>query len=169
MTYNTHLEAKVGEQNRAAMLLREWFPKVIAVLKPFEDQKVINVGGCLNQKVLNAIKALNLPHNQSEQIWVSTGHGYSVSLHIQTCGSYKGERSADYCIGCHAEVYAIVADIPHGTNTISKIPNANQCPNYRCDYTVQEVLAARAELKAAQKLVSEAQSKLQFFGEHDNH
>jgi hypothetical protein len=146
--YLTALEAKVAALNHANALIMVLQSDVLKTLVPFVGQKVFNQGNTLSAKVRSALP--NLGSNSEVQGWYQTSN-YSLTLHVKVCARYAG-RDGQYHSCVYQEAYAHLGEIDG--HTLKSIGTLGE---FRTNYTVEEVKAAREELTAAQRAVSEAQ------------
>ena len=160
--FNTALEAKVAARNQVNALANQLSPSILEALKPFIGTKCFNLGAAMSQKLRKALP--ELPNTVEASAYYTTGHGYSLAVVFKTSTMYPG-RFGDHCVASYAEETVYLVDI----ELKSMARKLYDFEPRRTDYTANEVLAARAELKTAKDAVSRAQSKLYHFGEHDNH
>jgi len=160
-SHDTALAAKVAAQNEANAVANQHTPALLAALSPFMGKNVCKVTGELLAKVKAALPALpDYSNNRDVSCWVSTGHGYSITLNVKTC---HGQRKKDYTGAHYAETLVYLGELSNGE--LSKLYPFE--PRHT-DYTEAEIIAARKEVNAAKDALSKAQGKLAGFGEHDN-
>ena len=161
--YNTALEAKVAARNAVNALANQLSPAIFDALRPLVGVKCFNQGQTISEKLRKVLPPL---HNEVKaSACYTTGHGYSLSVMFKTSTMYPDRICGEHCCASYAEETVYLADIDRQGLTIAKLYDQF---TRRTDYTVDEVKQARADLKAAQSLVSQAQSRLNHFGEHDN-
>lgn len=157
------LEAKVQALNLANLTIVGRLPAVLESLKALVGQKILNQGNVISQKV-KALLPLTASPTAQVQVWYHASN-YSLSLHVKVACNYP-DRSGEYHSCVYQEAYAHLGDIDgHTLKAITNGPNGHQ---FRTDYTAQEVKEARARLSAAQQAVRTEESRLQYFGDHDN-
>lgn len=160
MTHPNQLAAKVAARNKAHAYAREIYPILAEYFRPFVGQKILKADGTLLKKIADGLPVLP-DSSHLHQVYQTTGHGYSLSWVIRACESFKddsrGYQSCDYY-----DRYCYVGDLRDGV--LKAISNP---PEYRTDYTEEEVLSKREAYRAAKKAFDEAQSALGDFGEYD--
>lgn len=157
--FNTALEAKVAARNQVNALANQLSPAIFEALKPFVGTKCFNQGAAISKKLREALP--ELPNTIEASGSYTTGHGYSLVV-IFKSATYSTHN--EYDRSEYAEETVYLADIGRNDWTMPKLYDFTP---RRVNFTVDEVKTARAELKAAQNLVSAAQSKLCLFGEYD--
>lgn len=162
----SRLAAKVAARNHVHQIALEKAGPMIDALRPFLGEKIIKVDGALTAKVSKALGRQSVACDLTEGVhgsYYTTGHGYNVSAVIKVCHSSQLSRDRGQ-VADYADATIYLGDLAHGV--LSKLYDVPTL--LRTDYTEAEILTYRAELKAAQKALSEAQSKLYHFGEYDN-
>jgi hypothetical protein len=153
----TSLAAKVHCVNKANQFLRDKVPAILAALRLFVGEKMYTTAGSKTVKFQKILP---------EAISNATVHAYydctTYSLWYKVCyhAGVTGKSG-----GPSVDVSYLLADIQN--NVITKVYDETELENRRVDYTEEYVIQARAELKAAQALVSKANGKLFHFGEWD--
>ena len=149
------LQAKIQARNTANKLANDVFPAIVESLRPFVGQKICNVDGTLLQKVRDAIPKAPNNHPNLHSFY-TTGHGYYLLLNIKVCVVLNQQTH-------YADVDLYVAKVSNGV-----LESFYDAQNFRSDYTEMEILEARNEVTNARKTLRNAESKIFFFGEHDN-
>lgn len=160
MTHPTQLAAKVAARNNVNRLALEMVPRMVDALKPLVGKVVLNQGAVISAKLY---KALPEREHSPQRSWYYSGSKYSLTVCFKTCEQYAGRYAGDYCCACYAEQWATLAEIEN--HAIKALVNGQ---TFRTDYTVEEILAARKEVEAAQAALDAAESKLCGFGKFDN-
>jgi hypothetical protein len=149
------LAAKVAAQNEANKIALDSYYKAIEPLKLLIGEKILKVDLTLLEKVKKLLPELT---NTNEcRAYYNTGAGYSlrISVSVNKCFASRDCQIAEYM-----EATAYLCDL-RGSILIKLY----EPPQLRLDFTENEILAARAELKVAKEKVSSLQSKLYGFGE----
>lgn len=158
--YETHLQAKVETRNRVNRITLSLIPSCLEALRPFVGQKVLNQGYVKSAKL---VAALPFSSTLALHYYISANQ-YGITLNVKACSVYKN-RHGEYGSGCYAEQSVHLADVDgYVLKELNEVT-----PTFRTDYTVEEVIQARKELREAEAALSHAQSKLFYFGNHDNH
>ena len=158
-TYNTCLEAKVGERNACHAKLIAVIPVILAAIRPFVGQKILNQGYVKSAKFQAAIPDLS---DADDQVWV-TADQYGVKIHIKSTGLYKDRRGNHHSAQYEETCWHIGETDGYNLKSLNERP-----PGIRIDYSVREILLAREDVIEAKKALSAAQSRLGGFGEYDN-
>jgi hypothetical protein len=159
--HKTQLEAKVSARNTVNRLALEKLPAMIEALKPFVGKKIMNQGAVISAKLKSALPATdNTPGFQS---WYEAT-SYSLRLNCKV-GELSPGRFGDNMVATYAEQSFTIGEIEDDGCTLKSVVNGQVA---RADYTVEEVLTARAEFKAAEAAKAAAEAKLYGFGKHDN-
>jgi hypothetical protein len=145
------LEAQVKAQNRAAKRALELYDSLVAIFAPLVGKPVCKANGLLAKVEALLPKLENTP---ALMIYKYSSN-YSLVWVVKACEQVEGAESCEY-----REVSVYVGEL-RGL-VLEKICDR---PNLRHDHDVSEVKAIREEVKAAQKVLDEAKSKLFPFGE----
>lgn len=150
-----HVEA-VNAANDYANKLRD---QLIPQFEPLVGKKILKVGGMLLEKYADIGKGL--PYTPSLHVYKNS-NDYALSWNVKVCKTAPHENThrSNYC--CYHETTVYIGEL--NGHILEKV-----CPqpNYRTDYTLEEVLANREAYKAAEKAMRDAQAKLHPFGEYD--
>jgi len=149
------LEAQVKAQNRAAARALELYDELAAIFRPLVGKQVCKAHGLLAKVTALLPKLENTPAlviYQYSSTWPL--RNYSLVWVVKAC-EQAGDDVCEY-----REVSVYVGDL-RGL-VLEKICDR---PNLRHDHSLAEVKAIREEVKAAQKTLDEAESKLFPFGE----
>lgn len=141
----TNLQAKVAARNAVHSEIRRFAPSFLLALAPF----VGKADGSFTQAFKDAMP-------NAGQYWNSSR--YSLSRVFKA--DAQGERSNYYQ---DATVY--LGEIEG--NVLQKLHDFDP-NNFPVNYNADDILAARAEVRAAQEALNRAERKLVHFGEHDN-
>lgn len=156
--YERKLAANIAARNRANTEAN----RIQAVLIPFFAQYV-------GQKILKADNSL-LAKIKVPDLGISTTSlrnyrdsrsNYSLSWEVSANEPDSGDVNGHHTV-TYANATAYIGELDNGV-----LKNVAEPRQHRTDWTEAEIIAAREELKAAQRKVSEAQSKLGPFGEYD--
>jgi len=147
------LEAQVKAQNRVAARALELYDELAAIFRPLVGKQVCKAND--PWALLAKVKAL-LPklENTPALMIYQYSSNYSLVWVVKAC-EQAGDDVCEY-----REVSVYIGEL-RGL-VLEKIYDS---PNLRHDYSVAEIKAAREEVKAAQKALDEAKSKLYPFGE----
>lgn len=145
------LEAQVKAQNRAALRALELYDSLAAIFAPLVGKQVCKANGLLAKVAALLPKLENTPALMIYQY----SSDYSLVWIVKACEQVEGGESVEY-----REVSVYVGEL-RGL-VLDKICNR---PDLRHDHSLEEVKAIREEVKAAQKVLDEAKSKLFPFGE----
>ncbi len=162
-TYTNHLEAKVGERNNVNRQAMALLPGILDALRPLVGTKVLNQGAVISQKLRNALPKFD---NTTDLSVSYSASRYSFTVTFRTTGHFPS-RWPDTHIACYSECSLHLGDIGQNSFILENLRDVT--PNLRTNYTVEEVVQARKELSAAIDAKHEAERKLCYFGEHDNH
>jgi hypothetical protein len=134
------------------------WPLMLDALRPFVGKKIVLASGVLSDRVRNALPELPMGGELNGGYYEAGP--YSVRAVVRVCMLYQHRFAGQ--IAEYAEVMLPLGAAEDGVLTYIQ-------PSYplRADYTVEEVLAAREELKTAKTAVNTAQTKLAHFGEYD--
>lgn len=150
------LEAKVSAVNKSRALGNKLFPILSAMFSPFVGQKVFKADGTLLKKHQDAVESLNLPYDSEINVYRHASD-YNLAWTIQArVQDDKGSSRYD-------SITVYIGGISNGV-----LKEMCTEPNYKTNYTAEEVLEARENLKKAKAAVSQAEGKLYPFGEYDN-
>lgn len=162
-THPTALAAKIAARNHVHALRNSVAPMLQEVLRPLVGTKVCNVGGELNKRTRDLLRAVETSIDGTvgmASVYVSASP-YNITARFKVChGHPMRDGRGEYAE--YAESVAYLGELSNGV--LTKLVDGDDA---RTDYTEAEVLAARQELAAAQKALSAAQSKLNYFGEYD--
>lgn len=162
--HSNQLEAKVSARNRVNAALPIIHTALVKALEPFVGKKVETVHGGLTAKVANVLAPVIVKLEADLGAFIchsSTSH--SLRFYVKVCEVFPS-RYPDTQIASYAEASLDVAEVPSMVLTELYL----QPPTPRTDYTVDEIIRARADVAAARTALSLAQSKLQGFGEFEN-
>lgn len=148
------LEARVRGVNRAHQYAMELYPRLAVVFQPFVGQKVETNSGPLMAKVQKLVDALNLPCTGPLHVYRDQSD-YCMRYVVKTCECENGH-------GYYYNASVTVGELDRGVLT-ALCP----APQYRTDYSADEVAAARQRYKNAKRAADEAHSALYPFGESD--
>ena len=151
----TPLEAKVTAANKTRTCAKAVFHLLAPIFLPFVGQKILKKEGGLLKKLYDMVEQLNLSSEQSLSIYRYSS-SYSLAWTVQSCViDEKGHARYD-------SVTVYIGKLDHGTLVEMEKP-----PSFKTDFTVEQVLKGREELKKAKELVSKAEEKIYPFGEYD--
>ena len=152
----TRIEAVVAARNRINAEINQILPKAITNFTPLIGKKIMKIGGLLEKyKSFTpvATDGIRLSLNQSD---------YSLSYNISLEEKFKGRRhwTGDGSCGDNLnylkqEAYFVIADLEY-----SSIKKMSEHTPWRTDYTVEELLAAKAMIQEAELLLSKGKAKL---------
>ena len=162
-TFKTPTEAKVAGRNLVNALANQLSPAIFEALKPYVGVKCFNQGQVISERLRKVLPTL--PNTVEASASYSTGHGYSLTVTFRVTTMHPDRLTGEHCNAIYSEEPVYLADIDRQGLTIEKLYEQHV---RRTDFTVDEVKQARADLRAAQSLVSQAQSRLVNLGEHDN-
>jgi hypothetical protein len=151
ITHIDKLSAEVAARNEVNEISNRVYPEVIKALEPFVGKKVCKVDGTLLEKVKNALPKFER-HNVT--FIYGTGHGYSVSMQISTSRSYHptGVVYQDNTVYFGNLNNGVLTDITPWHKDL------------RTDFTADEVRIVRKEIRELEDRVSQAKSKIHYFG-----
>jgi len=150
MNHSLILPARVIARNRAnanAMALYDLLSKVFA---PFVGQKIEKVDGSLLAKVQASFPKITF-------FFYRYRSNYSVCYVAKECQSLSDGNSCVY-----EETTVYIGDVRDGV-----LQSLYPRPSFRHDWTVEEVQKLRHEAEEAEKIASDAKSKLCEFGMYD--
>jgi hypothetical protein len=153
------LEAQVKAQNRAAKRALELYDSLAAIFAPLVGKPVCKANGLLAKVEALLPKLENTPALMIYRYSSTRSQGrycnYSLVWVVKACEQVEGAESCEY-----REVTVYVGELTG--LVLEKICDR---PNLRHDHSLAEVKAIREEVKAAQKVLDKAKSKLFPFGE----
>lgn len=172
ITYQNVLAAKVAARNRAAELCKEWVPKLQQMLKPWVGRKVINQGPVLAKKVRESLEAILPPpvdDNPADKIlirvdrwhiYVECEHRAQYKVRLQ----YNWFGSAQY-----SWLTAYLGDIQDDDGKLLRLSEFDPAGDgYRSNFTVEEIIFARAEVNRCREQLREQEAKLCGFEMYDH-
>lgn len=162
--YPSALAARCAGQNEINALANRLVPLYLAALAPFLGQPIEKATGGLRAKVKEVLDPIT-PEAQTDgyttpHAWLSTGSGYSLTLHVKTCKSYARPNGEQ---GCHYEEVTIYLADLQGITLSRFYPFT---PG-RTDYYPEQVSQLREVHKVARDAADKARSALHPFGESD--
>lgn len=146
--------SKLEAVNSGHAYANELYHKIRKVFEPFVGQQIDKAAGGLMAKVQKHFDALDLPCTPSISVH-RYGSEYSLVYIVKTCKDFEGHAF-------YHETSVYVGHTRHGVLTSFYDP-----PNFKTDYKVEDVIAAREKYKLAKKASDEAFSNLHPFGEYD--
>jgi len=161
MTDYTHndLVAKVKAVNMANAYANELLAKLTEFFRPYVGKDILKNDGSLLAKIKGAMP--DFPSDNDMSVYFHTSP-YSLAWTVITCVS--SPRQEDYSIAVYHETTVYIGDIQG--KTLTKLCESYQDkPDFRSDYTVEEVLRDREEAKVAKEAYDKAKGKLYLFGE----
>lgn len=147
------LKAKVAAVNKANAYAMEIHDQLTKVFTPFVGQKIEKADGGLLAKIAKLLPEFVSGVPMHVYRYPSN---YSLMYTVKTCEMVPPHGCTYYEASCY------VGDMRDGV--LVKLCDK---PQYRTDYTVEEVKANRATYAAAQKVADDAKGKLHPFGEYD--
>lgn len=163
--YDTALAAKVAARNEVNTLANSSFVDAIEALRPFVGQKVCKVDGTLLEKVKRALPPAISANGSEAHTWYQA-NSYSLVLNVKTCACSKAPNATpqrDYQHAHYAETTLYLANLS-GDGVLTSLYSYDA---RKTDYTEEFVRKARLEAEQARKAVSEAESKIHYFGMYD--
>ncbi len=146
-----HLAAKVAGQNKVNQAANEYEKQLIEAFRPFVGTKILTHSG------LSARVKPHIPECKGVfRCWRASSN-YSLYYEMDVCENYGGYG----CTYCKATAY--VGDLD-GYNL--KSVGEPQKPR-RTDYTVEEIVTLRKQLREARDAMRAIENKLNNFGEYD--
>jgi hypothetical protein len=163
MTHKTRLAAKVAARNEANTLALSLYTPAVEALKPFIGQKIIKAVGTLLEKVKAKLPPLPDGRGGFPLGWYSVGNGYSLTLHIKCCHDTPSGH-ANCCIAAYMEAVVYLGEITDGN-----LRRIYDPPKLRVDYSEDEVIHLRRDIREKREILRSAESLLGVgeFGEHD--
>lgn len=153
---NNLLAANIAAENRVNAYIRAVVPKMFEALKPFLGQKVVLATGELSAKVKKAMEPfLGWKLAENMQIYCYSSK-YSLVYTFKT-----SEPTGDY--GCTYREHSVYFGKIESNNIMSTFFDFK--PENFPEYKIEEILATRAELEAAEKKVAAIKSKLPEFAQ----
>lgn len=157
MTHQTALAAKVAARNNVNARLRALAQSFFNVCRPFVGKKIKTTSGEFTQAFRAALAPLTGEPNG--EFWQSSTYSLARTFKV----SEQGPRTCHY-----AEAVLYIGDIDGQTLASVQYADKFNPDAFRVDFTEIEVTEARRQVKAAREALQKAESKLSYFGEHDN-
>jgi len=157
-----HLKARVEAFNRAGEAANELFPQLLNIFKQFAGQKVTKVSGSLTKKVEEQLPPTNWPDKfpAPTVMYYRNTSEYQLTFTVKTCAPIIGYESCTY-----ASLTIGICDIENG---VVKDGSWGDPPNYRTDYTADEIANLRKVHEQKKQEADDARAALSPFGEMDN-
>lgn len=152
-THSNTLSATVAARNEVNELTNTRYSTIILALAPFIGQRILKVDGTLLKKVKEALPEFDAVQGFGSSSWYSTGHGYSLVLNIKTCHGVEPHG----CVYADSTLYL-------GKLRDGVLEGLYDAPTLKANFTEQYVIQAREEVKGAEKILREVESKLYYFG-----
>ena len=149
------LKAKVKAVNKAHTEAKRLYGILQPIFASLVGEKIEKVDGSLTQKVLKLVPDLGAD-GRNVRVW-RTRSNYSLAWSISVSENYNETT----CLYYETTVY--IGNMRDGVLTDVNY----DAPESRTDYTVDEVVAKRAAVKVAEKVLSDAQGVLFPFTERD--
>ncbi len=155
----TKLESKVAVKNRSNKLAMELYDKLAPIFAPYVGKKIEIANGGLIAKLKNEIQPaiedffrLNHPcqvYQDQSRYCIR----YVVRVWDSSSGStFYGETSVNICNTDGGEMKEIYGSVLMVT-----------------DFKAEDIQKARDDVRKAREVLQSAESRLCYFGEHDNH
>ncbi len=157
MTHATGLQAKVAARNLVHTRLRADAYALFIICRSFVGQKIRKVNGEWMQAFRDAVAPYL--QNGTGDHWLLSN--YSLARVFKACE--QGPRTCYY-----AEATLYIGEIDGQTLVNVKYADTFNADTFRIDFTEIEVSEVRRQVKVAREALQKAESKLSYFGEHDN-
>jgi len=163
MTDKRKLEMRIRGRNLANRIGNEIYPMLREVIEPLVGENIRKQTGGLFKKYETPIKEVEarFPSHPKLQMIHMNGLEYNISWHVKCCETFC-EDGKDYGVAIYSEATVYVANIRDGIVT-----ELCPAPEFKDDYDVDTVIAARQAFKEAEEAYNEARSALHPFGERD--
>ncbi len=149
MNHSSNLAAKVAARNKVNAEIRQSVPILLAAMRPFVGQKIEKVDGSFTRKFKDAMP-------QVGYVWYLSIYNVIRTFRADA----EGPRHTNYQ---ESQVY--LGKTSDGI--LEELYDFNDA-DYRIDFTEAEVYEQRRAVKVARDAMQAWQSKLFYFGEHDN-
>lgn len=161
-TPTQRLEIKVAAVNLAHKTANEIYQPLVDYFRQFVGQKVVKDDGSLTKKVASGLP--ELPKGDGIHLIYKDSSSYSIRFSVRTCKSgYPDHTGYSTCCSCH-EAGVTIGNL---AGTILKDINETS-PQYKCDYTVEDIQAKRERYKELAEQANQAKYALSPFGEYDH-
>lgn len=157
MTYNTGLDAKVAARNEVNIVAMALYDKLRPIFEPYLGKKVENADGTLVAKLREKVKEVSDQFSGHPYFYRGNSR-YSIYFTVKSCKSDQ-----KHCSYMEESVY--ICEISTDGIMTKIMEPCKRVTNY----TAAEIEAIRLEITEAQRVLSNAQSRLGYFGTHDNH
>ena len=160
MIHATHLNARVHGRNKANRLAIELYKELSNFFASLVGCKILKADGSLLKKHDEAVKQLLGKYKNYERVSVYRSNStYSLVWVVKVWDMYQRTYSerANY-----EETTVYVGEL--NGDVLTKLSNA---PQYRFDYSADEIREKREKYKALAKLADDAKSELFPFDEYD--
>lgn len=154
------LHARVTAANRVFKRANELHAVLTEIFRPYVGKQVLKADGSLLAKIREQI-----PNLDSDKVSVvRDSNSYSLRWECKSsenvaCETYCRYFRASFTVGHFGSRHDGTA------HTLTELVGP---PQYREDWTAEEIVAAREEAKRLQRLADDAKSKYHLFGEYDN-
>lgn len=152
---NEKLAARVTAKNRANKLAMDIHDKLAPIFAQYVGKKVETSTGSLVAKLNKEVDAAIAEIKKENCKIFRSQSRYSICYVVQT---WENVGSCYY-----AETYIYLGETSNGI--LSKILAKNEL---KTDYSVDQILKAREEIRKARTILQNAESNLCGFGEYDN-
>lgn len=154
---NNKLAAKAEAVNRAHALALTLYPTLVAIFKPLVGQKICKVDNGLMEKFARLLP--ELPNDNRTQVCPMRSE-YLLAWYIRTNEPYNHGGG-----GYTTAYYEITLNI--GNLREKTLTGIRGSPEFRIDYTVEDINDKRKAFKDACKAAEEARDALWPFGAQD--
>lgn len=158
---DAELVAYVKAVNAAHAYAMKLFPMLTDIFRPWVGKQIETKGGPLLAKVDKLLPTF--PSTHALQVFRHVTR-YSLAWTVKACEVAEDPDEPRYGTAQYYEVTVYIGDMSNGVLT-KLCESYQQPPNWRSDFTVEGVLAAREAAKKAKALYDEAESKCYPFGE----
>ena len=149
------LKARVKARNAAHQYGNKIYAELVEIFCPLLGQKILKADGQLLAKIDKLLP--DFPGEPAIHVYRHSSD-YTLTWCVKVCEMIEGE---DSCVYEEATVY--VGDL--GGDTLKGIFDP---PDFRDDYTVEEIQEKRRIFEAKRKAFENARSDLYPFGEYDH-
>ena len=153
--YKERLAAKVEAHNILHEAANSMYEQLVPIFKPLLGCKVIKADGYLLSKIKETVAATVSLKDTRVHFWQHTTRTDTLAWSVKSCVNANGR-------GYYAETVVEIGELAG-----SVLRGIRVHPNFRVDYKVEEIEAAREAYAAAKKAADTAYSALFPFGEND--
>ena len=142
------LQANIDAQNEAGTYAKQLYAQLLPIFKPLVGTKILKANGSVIAKI--KISLPEFPCNGRLHVYRFMS-GYSLTWIVKACATFRGPGCWDSSIYRDASV--TIGDLDGAT-----LKDIKEAPDYRTDYTLEEIKDKWSKAEAAEKAYEAAKS-----------